>query len=332
MDTEVSSRHSLSLSPAKNSSKDQPKRVNDKMVKKYSGRGLKTITISGPGLRPQKFKICVGNHPDDIKKWIDERKKRFPRRDGPQNINGLGLAEDTVGSKRMRHEELEGNSAHNRTCFGDKEMANGITCGDGGGEASGLSSLLAGYESSSSSEDRNSESIGKTKTSHAEPSLDDKSLNTSRIGAVQSNESQTKRICKYHQRGNCRHGDSCKFLHSNEVNDYSLQRQKQRISQSDRDMARNKYEEELKMLGLVTPGHGNRYSSGDKVINNTSLLHKLLQRDKERERRLTLQLLRYIVDCDYFQGGDTSKSCPDGVSDVVINDSMLPCGLDALEK
>ena len=42
------------------------------MAKKYSGRGLKTITIAGPGIPTQKFKICVGNHPEDVKKWIEE--------------------------------------------------------------------------------------------------------------------------------------------------------------------------------------------------------------------------------------------------------------------
>jgi len=48
---------------------------------KYSGRGLKAVSIQLPGTRHQKtFRICVGNHPDDIKLWIEERKKNFPTR------------------------------------------------------------------------------------------------------------------------------------------------------------------------------------------------------------------------------------------------------------
>ena len=45
---------------------------------KYSGRGLKPVTIDLPGSKAQTFHICVGNHPEDIKLWIEERKKNFP--------------------------------------------------------------------------------------------------------------------------------------------------------------------------------------------------------------------------------------------------------------
>jgi hypothetical protein len=57
----------------------------------------------------------------------------------------------------------------------------------------------------------------------------------------------------------------------------------------------------MRALGLALPVRGNR---NGKAIDNTSLLHKLLRRDKEREHRLTLQLLRYIVDSDHFKAGD----------------------------
>lgn len=288
------------------------------MVKKYSGRGLKTITISGPGLRPQKFKICVGDHPDDIKKWIDERKRRFPRRDGShRTVGDASLSLATSGCKRNRNDETESNVAK-QSCVGDRELIESATTTSSNklDENSGLSSLLEGYDSSSS-DDGNVESKSKTTTADVGPPMEDTIAKSSTL-AVESSQSQPKRICKYHQRGNCRHGDSCKFLHSNDVDEYSPnQRQKQKISsQSDRDKARNRYEEELKMLGLVAPGHGSRYSGGEKVISSTSLLHKLLQRDKERERRLTLQLLRYIVDCDYFRDGDKSEPVCDGVSET----------------
>ena len=124
-----------------------------------------------------------------------------------------------------------------------------------------------------------------------------------------SNTSSPKRLCTYYQRGNCRHGTACKFLHSDKSINNTTQKINKRQSQSERDKARNQYEQELKILGLATPSHVSRYTSGGKVINNTSLLHQLLARDKERERSLTLQLLRYIVDCDYFQkdtGNDMS--------------------------
>ncbi len=301
IDAKASSRHPLP-SPTRN---DPPKKGNDKMVQKYSGRGLKTITISGPGLRPQKFKICVGNHPDDIKKWIDERRRRFPRRDGSQRDNGggggSGALEASAGCKRTKHEADARCAAQKKAFVDDEGLVGGVACKNNEGGGTLLSSLLEGYDSSSS------EDGGPKSKSHGlVPPLKDDGAKTN-SAAVDPSPSQPKRICKYFQRGKCHHGDSCKFLHSNEGSPPQPPRQKG-SSRSDMDnKARNRYEEELKMLGLASPGHGNKYSGGEKVVSSTSLLHKLLQRDRERERRLTLQLLRYIVDCDYFRTEDITE-------------------------
>ena len=167
-----------------------------------------------------------------------------------------------------------------------------------------LSNLLAGYGSSSSVSD-NESAVAKVEQVGEDVNIETtlKSAPPAEGGA--SEQSQPMRICKYYQRGKCRHGDSCKFLHSEKLSSLAKnddQRQKKRQSQSARDKARNDYERELQVLGLANPSHGSRHnSSGGKTITNSSLLLKLLQRDKERERRLSLQLLRYIVDCDYFQ-------------------------------
>ena len=310
----ASLRQSLSSTTSNQNNNKKPeskskKKINPKMAKKYSGRGLKTITISGPGLPTQRFKICVGNHPDDIKKWIEERKKRFPRRDGShKKYTSLSSSSPVAGMKRSRLED-EGE---------DKEDENGkrpyldnstvkSETSESKSEAGGLSSLLAGYGSSSSDEDESINSpAGKADiiTAQEEGKVKNESTTTE-----MKNPSPPKRLCTYYQRGNCRHGASCKFLHSDKPINSTTQNNNKRQSQSERDKARNQYEQELKILGLATPSHGSRYTSGGKVINNTSLLHQLLARDKERERSLTLQLLRYIVDCDYFQkdGNDNTS-------------------------
>ncbi|KAL7500244.1 hypothetical protein ACHAWT_010963 [Skeletonema menzelii] len=291
------STKSDSPSPHRATQGDKPKKLNPKMAQKYSGQGLKTITISGPGLRPQKFKICVGNHPDDIKKWIEERKKNFPRtscrQKGVNNRSG-DVKQHQTETKRNRGGDVDTNESDDPT-----KQHN-----ESGENAASLSNLLAGYGSSSSTSDDES-------TSKKDKSFDLASVETTAAAKAASEkvsedtntsiQSRPKRICKYFQRGKCHHGDSCKFLHSNEASSAtrSDQRKRKRQAQSDRDKARNDHEYELQILGLANPSHGSNL--GGKTMTNTSLLHKLLQRDKERERRLTLQLLRYIVDCDYFQ-------------------------------
>lgn len=46
---------------------------------RFSGSGFKTVEVEIPGCKVQRFRICVGNRPEDIQKWIAERRRRFPR-------------------------------------------------------------------------------------------------------------------------------------------------------------------------------------------------------------------------------------------------------------
>lgn len=292
------------------------KGVNPKMVQKYAGRGLKTITVSAPGMRPQKFRICVGNHPDDVKEWIEERKRRFPRqRSSTVEGGGEERREDkeVVGSavsscKRMRddHDGDEGGVETKKANNNENADEDHDGCGKRA-NIGGLSSLLAGYNSSSSTEEATSTSkdIHLRYTAATTTSMTETTITSTDL-------TPPKRICRHYRRGNCRLGASCKFLHSTDpivvpatgdgTNCNSTCRQKNNgQSQSERDKARNRRDGEMRALGLVLPVRDNK---NGKVIDSTSLLHKLLRRDKEREHRLTLQLLRYIVDSDHFQAGD----------------------------
>ena len=117
----------------------------------YAGRGLKTISIQIPGNRSiQKFKICIGNHPDDIQAWIEERKKRFPTRDN--------LKKKMDKCKRNREEGAVGFGAarNGNDDDGKKQRLNGdavaaiaIVEEKSDLPVSSISNLIAGYGSSS---------------------------------------------------------------------------------------------------------------------------------------------------------------------------------------
>ncbi|KAL3781110.1 hypothetical protein ACHAWO_013413 [Cyclotella atomus] len=274
------------------------KKINPKMAKKYSGRGLKTITISGPGMPTQKFKICVGNHPDDVKKWIEERRKRFPRRDGAacSSTNASVSASSTAIGQKRDMEDSRNDAKFKKQCIDGAVDATSDTIIKGAGA---ISSLLAGYASSSSGEE--DESDEKQDTKQEAVNEQSQNSNPSIVYAAATSSADQTRVCKFFKRGKCRHGDSCKFLHTDKSKDKHNEDSK-RTLQSEQDKSRRNYECELQALGLVAPGQSRR--NGQRPVNNTSLLNKLLHRDKERERHLTLQLLRYIVDCDFFQGNE----------------------------
>jgi hypothetical protein len=62
---------------------------------RFSQSGFKTVTVGVPGLPVQRFKICVGNRPEDVQVWIAERRKRFPRNkplDTAKTVETKGLA------------------------------------------------------------------------------------------------------------------------------------------------------------------------------------------------------------------------------------------------
>lgn len=277
---------------------EQPKKkVNSKMEKKYSGRGFKTITISGHGIKPRKFKVCVGNDPADIAKWIEERRKRFPRsghvkRDGncsTENVDSPPKAVSGRGDQRGYEVETKKRSGGDDEVDDSNETSSSkricIKGEDGDGEQDGLSSLLAGYDSSSSKDEGDDP---------AKPG-----------SAVKAEIVKDRQVDDSLETGGTAHKQAKGI---EDKNDPELAKQKKREAQSANDRARSNYEQELQMLGLITPNHGSRYTTGESVINSTSLLHRLLERDKERERRLTLQLLRYLVDSDYLEGREASKS------------------------
>jgi hypothetical protein len=166
---------------------------------KFSGSGFKSVTVAIPGCRVQRFQICVGNRPEDIQRWIDERKKRFPRQ---QKECSDETAKSTEGPAK---ETLPG-----------------------------MSSLLAGYGSSGSeSEDDNVSAEPRVervedKVTSPPPATSAKNdekpceeTTTSSTAPPPANTSDVKRIsrpCQYFSRnGSCLNGDACRFSHDTAV-------------------------------------------------------------------------------------------------------------------
>jgi hypothetical protein len=173
---------------------------------RFSSAGFKSISVAVPGCQVQRFRICVGNRPEDIQAWIAERKRRFPR----------------TSSRSNRSQASENTAASTSTSSKKKEE-------------NGLSTLLDGYGSSSSSsageakeddkkvvgnaiqDDVYQIEEGRNKQQHAsgeeKSELQINSASASNPTAKPDARYRT-RPCKFFMRnGTCRNGDNCNFSH-----------------------------------------------------------------------------------------------------------------------
>lgn len=198
---------------------------------KYAGSGFKTLTIAIPGCPVQRFRICVGNDPEDVRKWIAERRKKFPRR-------------------QKTTAETSPSTAFN--------------------------SLLDGYGSSSSENDDggNEKKADAKQRNDGLPKNDIVSRSSTDKEHFSTDNKPRTRVCRFFARnGKCRNGDSCNFLHES-VN-----------------------------MGSVNASRSNQKLLSRRRLTSKSstLLQKLLRTDAQRESYLTIQLLKYIVNCNFLQ-------------------------------
>jgi len=311
---------------------------------KYSGRGLKNVSIQFPGKgkgksssQEQRFKICVGSHPEDIKAWIAERKKKFPTRER--------VREKREQHKRRREEGrgMESESERNR----DSISAAGSGSGSGSGNlnsgihhqskklkvtneieveakkpSSALGNLVNCY-GSSSDEDEEKEELkpsnplaGTNIASSSDASKDEATaVAVAAAGPPSSSPSsipisissfKTKQCRFFLRNGTCKNGDNCTYIHDmSQYENFKAGAEDRKKLQSHRDRARNEARNEM---NVITRGKNNASGSsfgGSSVRGGGSggetLLRKLLQNDIRRERSLALQLLRYVVDCNFLQ-------------------------------
>jgi len=255
----------------------------------------------------------VGNHPDDIEAWIKERKKKFPtrekvakreekikrdREEGAVVAGGAGVGD----GKRQRTEGEAQVKVGDKTLVNDKAVE----------PPSSMSNLLAGYGSSSDED----ETATATATATAKlndqkaSSIGDTKDDSSAMGAnapITANATEDpaskfkSKPCRFFLRnGTCKNGDNCTYIHDiPQHKAYKANAETRKQKQSQRDKARIGAQKEM---NLITTGRKQTSASSmGSMPGGQTLLRKLLQTDIRRERSLGLQLLRYIVDCNYLQ-------------------------------
>lgn len=221
---------------------------------KFSGNGFKTVTVAIPGVKVQRFQICIGNRPEDIQRWIAERRQRFPRQSTTPSATEL---------QQKQPKEPTPNDAENTT---------------------GLSSLLAGYGSSSSEDEDNTKGGIKSKADEQPPVTAGNEQESTAISSPAGNNYRT-RPCRFFMRnGKCRNGDSCKFSHT-----ICSHQQPQQHEKPTRDVQPHVKKQRVREFSSST-----RHAK-------PSLLQNLLANDVKRESILTLQLLDYIVRSDFLK-------------------------------
>lgn len=226
---------------------------------KFKGNGFKTVTVAIPGCKVQRYRICVGNHPDDIKKWIADRRKNFPRRSVSIPIEETKTTTITTSTTKTSVESHFGG-------------------------------LLDGYGSSSSDEEPPHKVLEEPTRQKLTQKLNDETMiekshdsasnNGTSSASVNINNNNAKfrtQMCRYFARtGTCRNGDKCTFQH-------------ERSNSNNNNSPKSNLSSTTPQMGKKTAG------------KTSTLLKKLLKSDADREMTLTLQLLRYIVDCNFLQ-------------------------------
>ena len=234
----------------------------------YSGKkggGFKTITVAVPGCKVQRFRICVGNNPEDIQAWIAERKKQFPRKAPPPS--------QTTSKSPTNAKTKEANTSI------------------------GLSSLLEGYGSSSSEEEEEQVDNDITQkeqdknTSSQTNTAEGEAVSTAATKSTDADEQHPNyrtRPCRFFARnGSCRNGDACRFKH-------------EAPNPSDLGTISNHHNSNVTSNNNNTNVNAIKNNNRRKQRQPKTLLQNLLSKDIEREQTLTLQLLKYIVNHNFL--------------------------------
>jgi Torus domain/Nuclear fragile X mental retardation-interacting protein 1 (NUFIP1) len=177
------SQHRTSTQPVDRSAQKEADGGSRKMKSGTTAAGFQTVTVQAPGCPVQHFRICVGNDPDDIRKWIQERKRRFPRQKKLNDL--LGAYGDSSSEDESEEREQDA-------------------------PATVSFSLTALHEG------KNTDLIASPAVSAVLPKASDPKRALVPIeasGTTNSTNKRRKLLCRYFANGHCASGVNCSFSH-----------------------------------------------------------------------------------------------------------------------
>jgi hypothetical protein len=281
---------------------------------KFSGSGFKTVTVAVPGCRVQRFKICVGNRPEDVQRWIAERKKRFPRTTTAHR-NTTTTTTTTTTERPNNDDNIlvhpHGGGDKNDTGLSALLAGYGSSDGDGddddsstkdekrvGDQASGRNENNGTMDATLIGGDVNASSLPPTEVKHSSSKSNSNNNMDGNDGnmvnpAASSSTTLSTRPCRFFFRnGSCKNGDSCRFRHDGSTG-----------GGGGGDKTHFQKRHTTQQTTALSTGQRKRKRGGGPTSSDT-LLRKLFENDMERESNLTMQLLRYIVKNNFFRNSN----------------------------
>ena len=228
------------------------------------------------------FRIPLGDDPEDTKKWLEERRRKFPTRKNVQ--------EKIERERKMREEEES------------SAMGTDIWRSTGGGRKSN--------ENGKTTMTTTAPAVTAAEAEAAAAAGSGSGIGESRSSAPKSGSStKSSRLCKWFMSGRgCSKGSSCSFVHDSgakRLSDDARREKSEARDSNDRVMLElyGKVHRDNAWKGGVCGPGGGQGNGKRRRTNGGNILSKLLEGEKKAEVEVTLAAIRYLVEVDFYQSG-----------------------------
>jgi hypothetical protein len=155
----------------------------------FSGSGYKMIDVEG-----QKFRVLLGQSPEEIAEWRAARRKKFPtaeleeakKREMADLVAAGGVVPKLAGKAQRKDKNAENNATKKRA------VADGVSGAEGPAKKQRAGSEGGEVDSASAGENEAAEEAGEEALAEA---------------------NYDSRRCRQFGRGKCRNGDKCQYSH-----------------------------------------------------------------------------------------------------------------------